>query len=189
MGGTIPPMDAGFVLDSTFQLSFPDQCESRSAGGAARKGYTSAWAPGGSHLGEMRFTPARNGLRLADPVFTTGHLGCRRAALDARHAGGPGPGWHLLQRPAGSPLGVGAGAGAPALLDQHVPDVGPRASVPPDRHNGEINTLRGNVNWIRARQGAISSPILGNDLDKLVAADLPRASPTRHRSTTRSNCW
>jgi len=26
-------------------------------------------------------------------------------------------------------------------------------------HNGEINTLRGNVNWIRARQGAISSPI------------------------------
>src|SRR5687767_5486999 len=34
-------------------------------------------------------------------------------------------------------------------------------------HNGEINTVRGNVNWIRARQGAISSPILGNDLDKL----------------------
>ncbi|MCC7484127.1 MAG: glutamate synthase subunit alpha [Burkholderiales bacterium] len=34
-------------------------------------------------------------------------------------------------------------------------------------HNGEINTLRGTVNWIRARQGAISSPILGKDLDKL----------------------
>ncbi|TMG80600.1 MAG: glutamate synthase subunit alpha [Betaproteobacteria bacterium] len=34
-------------------------------------------------------------------------------------------------------------------------------------HNGEINTLRGNVNWIRARQGAISSPILGNDLQKI----------------------
>jgi glutamate synthase (NADPH/NADH) large chain len=34
-------------------------------------------------------------------------------------------------------------------------------------HNGEINTLRGNVNWIRARQGAISSPILGRDLDKI----------------------
>ncbi|MFN0314451.1 MAG: glutamate synthase-related protein [Burkholderiales bacterium] len=34
-------------------------------------------------------------------------------------------------------------------------------------HNGEINTLRGNVNWIRARQGAISSPILGEDLKKL----------------------
>ena len=34
-------------------------------------------------------------------------------------------------------------------------------------HNGEINTLRGNVNWIRARQGAISSPILGKDLDRV----------------------
>ena len=34
-------------------------------------------------------------------------------------------------------------------------------------HNGEINTLRGNVNWIRARQGAISSPILGGDLAKI----------------------
>jgi glutamate synthase domain-containing protein 2/glutamate synthase domain-containing protein 1/glutamate synthase domain-containing protein 3 len=34
-------------------------------------------------------------------------------------------------------------------------------------HNGEINTLRGNVNWIRARQGAIQSPILGRDLDKV----------------------
>jgi glutamate synthase (NADPH/NADH) large chain len=34
-------------------------------------------------------------------------------------------------------------------------------------HNGEINTVRGNVNWIRARQGAISSPILGKDLDKV----------------------
>jgi len=34
-------------------------------------------------------------------------------------------------------------------------------------HNGEINTLRGNVNWLRARQGAISSPVLGKDLDKV----------------------
>ena len=34
-------------------------------------------------------------------------------------------------------------------------------------HNGEINTLRGNVNWIRARQQAISSPILEADLNKV----------------------
>lgn len=34
-------------------------------------------------------------------------------------------------------------------------------------HNGEINTLRGNVNWIKARQKAISSPVLGKDLDKI----------------------
>ena len=34
-------------------------------------------------------------------------------------------------------------------------------------HNGEINTLRGNINWMRARQGAISSSVLGKDLEKL----------------------
>jgi glutamate synthase (NADPH/NADH) large chain len=34
-------------------------------------------------------------------------------------------------------------------------------------HNGEINTVRGNVKWIRARQGAISSPVLGDDLGKI----------------------
>ena len=34
-------------------------------------------------------------------------------------------------------------------------------------HNGEINTLRGNVNWIRARQQGISSPVLKDDLHKI----------------------
>ncbi len=34
-------------------------------------------------------------------------------------------------------------------------------------HNGEINTLRGNFNWIRAREGAIASEVLGDDLKKL----------------------
>src|SRR5512132_986116 len=34
-------------------------------------------------------------------------------------------------------------------------------------HNGEINTLRGNVNWIRARQQGIASTVLGRDLDKI----------------------
>ena len=34
-------------------------------------------------------------------------------------------------------------------------------------HNGEINTLRGNFNWILAREKHISSPVLGNDLDKV----------------------
>ena len=34
-------------------------------------------------------------------------------------------------------------------------------------HNGEINTLRGNVNWIRARQHGISSPVLKDDLHKI----------------------
>jgi glutamate synthase domain-containing protein 2/glutamate synthase domain-containing protein 1/glutamate synthase domain-containing protein 3 len=34
-------------------------------------------------------------------------------------------------------------------------------------HNGEINTLRGNVNWIRARQQGIASSVLADDLDKI----------------------
>lgn len=33
-------------------------------------------------------------------------------------------------------------------------------------HNGEINTLRGNFNWILAREKHISSPVLGDDLKK-----------------------
>jgi len=34
-------------------------------------------------------------------------------------------------------------------------------------HNGEINTVKGNFNWIRAREGVMSSPVLGQDLRKL----------------------
>jgi glutamate synthase (NADPH/NADH) large chain len=34
-------------------------------------------------------------------------------------------------------------------------------------HNGEINTLRGNVNWMAARQASVSSAKLGDDISKL----------------------
>ncbi|MBK9161300.1 MAG: glutamate synthase subunit alpha [Nitrosomonadales bacterium] len=34
-------------------------------------------------------------------------------------------------------------------------------------HNGEINTVRGNVNWMTARHAAMSSGLLGEDLEKL----------------------
>ncbi len=34
-------------------------------------------------------------------------------------------------------------------------------------HNGEINTLRGNLNWMTARRHSMASELLGNDLDKL----------------------
>ncbi|HLJ48393.1 MAG TPA: glutamate synthase large subunit [Bryobacteraceae bacterium] len=34
-------------------------------------------------------------------------------------------------------------------------------------HNGEINTVRGNVNWMYARQKVLSSPLFGNDIKKL----------------------
>ncbi|MAU95078.1 MAG: glutamate synthase large subunit [Fulvimarina sp.] len=34
-------------------------------------------------------------------------------------------------------------------------------------HNGEINTLRGNVNWMAARQASVDSEAFGNDISKL----------------------
>ena len=34
-------------------------------------------------------------------------------------------------------------------------------------HNGEINTLRGNVNWMAARQASVTSPLFGKDIKKL----------------------
>lgn len=34
-------------------------------------------------------------------------------------------------------------------------------------HNGEINTVKGNFNWMRAREGVLQSAVLGEDLNKL----------------------
>ena len=34
-------------------------------------------------------------------------------------------------------------------------------------HNGEINTVKGNYNWMRAREGVMKSAVLGDDLQKL----------------------
>ncbi|HJR76211.1 MAG TPA: glutamate synthase large subunit [Nitrospiraceae bacterium] len=34
-------------------------------------------------------------------------------------------------------------------------------------HNGEINTLKGNINWMRARQGRLNSDLFGADMEKL----------------------
>jgi glutamate synthase domain-containing protein 2/glutamate synthase domain-containing protein 1/glutamate synthase domain-containing protein 3 len=34
-------------------------------------------------------------------------------------------------------------------------------------HNGEINTLRGNRNWMRAREAQLASPLFGEDVEKL----------------------
>src|SRR5207245_292311 len=35
-------------------------------------------------------------------------------------------------------------------------------------HNGEINTLTGNINWMRAREGLLRSDVLGDDLQKVL---------------------
>jgi glutamate synthase domain-containing protein 2/glutamate synthase domain-containing protein 3 len=43
-------------------------------------------------------------------------------------------------------------------------------------HNGEINTLRGNVNWMHARQSLLNSPLFGDDLKKLYPIIAPDGS-------------
>ena len=43
-------------------------------------------------------------------------------------------------------------------------------------HNGEINTLRGNRNWMLARQGMMSSPLFGADLEKVFPISEPHCS-------------
>jgi glutamate synthase (NADPH/NADH) large chain len=43
-------------------------------------------------------------------------------------------------------------------------------------HNGEINTVRGNVNWIRAREGVMESDLFGSELNTLFPVCEPDCS-------------
>jgi glutamate synthase domain-containing protein 2/glutamate synthase domain-containing protein 1/glutamate synthase domain-containing protein 3 len=43
-------------------------------------------------------------------------------------------------------------------------------------HNGEINTLKGNVNWMHARQSILASPLFGDDIKKLFPTIQPGGS-------------
>ena len=43
-------------------------------------------------------------------------------------------------------------------------------------HNGEINTLRGNVNWMRAREGAVDTDLFDDQLPKLFPVVEPDCS-------------
>jgi glutamate synthase domain-containing protein 2/glutamate synthase domain-containing protein 1/glutamate synthase domain-containing protein 3 len=45
-------------------------------------------------------------------------------------------------------------------------------------HNGEINTVKGNFNWMRAREGVMRSPVLGDDLGKLYPISFEHQSDT-----------
>ena len=45
-------------------------------------------------------------------------------------------------------------------------------------HNGEINTVRGNVNWMAARQASVSSDLFGGDIQKLWPISYPGQSDT-----------
>ncbi|MDP2996109.1 MAG: glutamate synthase large subunit, partial [Bryobacterales bacterium] len=43
-------------------------------------------------------------------------------------------------------------------------------------HNGEINTLKGNVNWMQARHPVLESPLFGDDMPKLLPVIAPGGS-------------
>ena len=43
-------------------------------------------------------------------------------------------------------------------------------------HNGEVNTLKGNINWMRAREAQLASDLLGADLGKVLPVIRPRGS-------------
>lgn len=43
-------------------------------------------------------------------------------------------------------------------------------------HNGEINTLRGNINWMHAREGLLRSELFGEDIEKLKPVVVPGGS-------------
>ena len=45
-------------------------------------------------------------------------------------------------------------------------------------HNGEINTLRGNLNWMRAREAMFESPLFGGDMSKVPPVMNPGDSDT-----------
>ncbi len=51
-------------------------------------------------------------------------------------------------------------------------------------HNGEINTVKGNYNWMKAREGVMTSPVLGADLQKLYPISFASQSDT----ATFDNC-
>jgi glutamate synthase (ferredoxin) len=51
-------------------------------------------------------------------------------------------------------------------------------------HNGEINTLRGNINWVHARQALFESSLFGDDLKKV----LPVIAPDGSDSAMFDNC-
>jgi hypothetical protein len=96
----------------------------------------------------------------------------------------------VLPRPvrrAGRP--VGHRPRALALLDEHLPVVAARTPVPLIAHNGEINTVKGNRNWMRAREAMIEPPRRRSPATSAGSSRSAHpARPTRRRSTRCSSC-
>src|SRR6202030_4698802 len=48
-------------------------------------------------------------------------------------------------------------------------------------HNGEINTVRGNVNWMNAREKVLASELFGDDLKKTLPVITPSGSDSSNQ--------
>ena len=55
-------------------------------------------------------------------------------------------------------------------------------------HNGEINTVRGNSNWMHAREARFEAELFGDDIQQDRADHQPERQRLRACSTTRSSC-
>ncbi len=101
----------------------------------------------------------------------TGETGARRLPLepDARLQGDADrdPAARVLPRPRRRARRVDVLHVPRPVLDQRAASLGPRPAVADVAHNGEINTLRGNANWMRARESKWRSPVFGGDVAKL----------------------
>ena len=87
------------------------------------------------------------------------------------------------------PGGVGAGAGALALLDQHLPQLGARASLPPGRaQRRDQHAARQRQLDARAREHVRVASCSATTWRSASRSSTPTAA-TRRCSTTCSSCW
>ena len=128
----------------------------------------SAIAPGAAGLLPAQAGRAR-GRRLL-PVAVEPDPGLQG---DAHHR----PAAAVLPRPARPAVRQRAGPGPLPVLDQHLPVLAAGAPVPLIAHNGEINTVRGNRNWMAAREACCASDLIPGDLSRL----FPICTPGRER--------
>ena len=56
-------------------------------------------------------------------------------------------------------------------------------------HNGEINTLKGNLNWLKSHEIRMSSDYFGELAEDIKPIVLPGSLGLAPRSTTSSRCW
>ena len=56
-------------------------------------------------------------------------------------------------------------------------------------HNGEINTLKGNLNWLKSHEIRMSSDYFGELAEDIKPIVLPGSLGLARRSTTSSRCW